>query len=446
MGSIRMGTWLGVVVGMLAVATAHALPIPLAKPSARASSASYFQVVGNGVYPPASSGCYASASQWPSIPFTNGGLIPAAPSVIGVFWPGAQAPDPSVHALFGDFVTDLFNGPYWNATMPQYMGPAHGTFQTNVDIHTLLTLAPGTTVHSRTIAGELLAPQAAGVLPRADSLYNTIYVIHFPPGTNIVDETYEYVDFAGRTVTHINMGASCVQYCAYHDAYINVNPSLTLFSYVVMPDFSQNAGCAAGCGSGTPFEVYTEVLSHELLETVTDPFGTGWLNNCAAGEEEIADVCSPYRFSVPRRTSTPGTPVCPNRWAMSAVFSNAAWNAGGGNGCAVTDATVQTCVAGVVPEPGLTATLELSAPSPNPAVDGTHLRYSLPFASFVRLSVLDVAGRQVAVLARHVEGPGAHSVTWDGRDPGGRRARAGLYFVRLESAGQTLSQKIVLDR
>ena len=121
-------------------------------------------------------------------------------------------------------------------------------------------------------------------------------------------------------------------------------------------------------------------------------------------------------------------------------------NAGGGNGCAVTDATVQTCVAGVVPEPGLTATLELSAPSPNPAVDGTHLRYSLPFASFVRLSVLDVAGRQVAVLARHVEGPGAHSVTWDGRDPGGRRARAGLYFVRLESAGQTLSQKIVLDR
>jgi hypothetical protein len=100
----------------------------------------------------------------------------------------------------------------------------------------------------------------------------------------------------------------------------------------------------------------------------------------------------------------------------------------------------------VVPDPGLTATLELSAPSPNPAVDGTRLRYSLPFASLVRLDVLDVAGRRVAVLARQVEGPGAHSASWDGRDASGSRVSAGLYFVRLEAAGQVLSQRIALDR
>jgi hypothetical protein len=364
--------------------------------------------------------------------------------VVGVYWPGTQAPDYSVHTLFPDFVTDLFNGPYWSTVMPQYVGSAHGVYRSSVDITTLLTLAPSTTVHVPYIAAELRAQQKAGVLPAPDSLWNTIYVVHFPPGITITDGTYSYNDYFGNPQTHASIGTSCIQFCSYHDAY--VNPSdLPGFTFIVLPDISQNAGCLAGCGSGTPFDRYTEVLSHELLESVTDPYATGWEDNCAAGQEEIADVCEAYLFHVPRRTSTPGTSLCPNRWALNSVFSNAAWNPSNGNGCFVTDATQQDCVAGVVPEPGLTATLELSAPSPNPTVEGTQLRYSLPFASFVRLSVTDVAGRQVAVLARQLEGPGAHSATWDGRDAGGSRVSAGLYFVRLESAGRTLSQKIVLD-
>jgi hypothetical protein len=441
----RIATRFAVLLGMLVAAAAQASPVPLVKSSAGGTSTSSFQVVGNGVYPASGSRCFGATSQWPSIPFTNGGQVLTAPSVVGVFWPGAQSPDPYVHALFGDFVTDLFNGPYWTAAMTQYMGSAHGTFQSSVDLPTLLTLQPSNTVRVRTIVGELLAQQAAGVLPQPDAQFNTIYVLHFPPGVTLIDSTYEYVDFAGRLVTHIDIGTSCVQYCAYHDQYINTNP-LQLFAFVVMPDLSQNAACLTGCGSGTAIDVYTKVLSHELFESVSDPFGTGWLNTCSLGEEEIADVCPSYVFRVPRRTATPGTPQCPNRWAMSSVFSNAAWNLGNGNGCLVADATQLDCVLGVVPEPGLTATLELSAPSPNPAVQGTQVRYSLPFASFVRLSVTDVTGRRVAVLDRRIEGPGTHSAAWDGRDAGGSRVSAGVYFVTLESAGQMQSRKIVLNR
>ena len=262
--------------------------------------------------------------------------------------------------------------------MPQYMGSAHGTYQSSVDITTLLTIAPRTTVTASTVGPELAAQQRAGVLPAPDPLGNTIYAVHFPPGITITDPL---------------IGNSCVQWCAYHDFYIN-QAEHRYFTFTVTPDLSQDPTCMGACGIGTPLEVYTENLSHELLETVTDPWGgSGWENTCSAQAAEIADVCTPYKFYVPRRTASTGTPACPNRWAMSTVFSNAAWNPNGSYGCVVADATQQNCVLGVVPDRRLAATLELSAPQPIPAVDGTRLRYSLPLASFVRLDVADVTGR-----------------------------------------------------
>lgn len=437
----RIDVLSAVVIGMLAVASAYARPIPLVKASALNSSTVVPQIVGNGIYPATTSHCYPDPRSWNLIPFNAGlGQFLTAPTVVGVYWPGTQSPDYQVHTLFPDFVTDLFNGPYWSAVMPQYVGSAHGVYQKSVDITTLLTLAPSTTVHARYIGAELVAQQKAGVLPAPDSQGNTVYVVHFPPGITITDDNYTV-----GSVTHSSIGTSCVNFCAYHDFFFDLNEP-RYFPFVVMPDISQNAGCLAGCGTGTAFDRYTEVLSHELLETASDPYGTGWTNDTVCASEEIADVCEANLFHVPRRTSTVGTPLCPNRWAMNSVFSNAAWTPGTANGCVVTDATTLNCTAGVVPDPGLTATLELSAPSPNPAVGSTRLSYSLPFASLVRLDVLDVAGRQVVVLARKVEGPGAHSAAWDGRDGSGSRVSAGLYFVRLEAAGRTLSQRVALDR
>lgn len=307
----RMKTWWAVAIGVLAVTSVQARPIPLVKASAVTGATSLPQLVGNGVYQATTSVVFASPSQWPLIPFTNGSQPMTAPIVVHVFWPGASTPDPQMHALCGDFVTDLFDGPYWNATMPQYMGSAHGAYQSRVDLPSLLTLAPSATVHSRYIGAELLAQQQAGVLPVADTLLNTVYVVHFPPGITITDETYQYVDYAGRLTTHVSIGTSCLQYCAYHDEYISY-PPLRAFAFVVMPDFSQNSSCSGSCGYGSPFDVYTEVLSHELFETVTDPYGTGWFDSPPAGEQEIADVCEQWKFYVPRRTSTPGTPRCPS--------------------------------------------------------------------------------------------------------------------------------------
>ena len=76
-------------------------------------------------------------------------------------------------------------------------------------------------------------------------------------------------------------------------------------------------------------------------------------------------------------------------------------------------------------------TLELSAPWPNPANHAVALGFTLPRTATVSLSILDLAGREVARPAAGTLTAGRHSVRWDGRTADGAELPAGLYFVRL---------------
>jgi hypothetical protein len=72
----------------------------------------------------------------------------------------------------------------------------------------------------------------------------------------------------------------------------------------------------------------------------------------------------------------------------------------------------------------------LSGAWPNPTHGALTTAISLPKASNVRVSVLDLQGREVAVLADGGFPAGRHELRWDGRTGGGKAA-AGLYFIRL---------------
>ena len=81
--------------------------------------------------------------------------------------------------------------------------------------------------------------------------------------------------------------------------------------------------------------------------------------------------------------------------------------------------------------------------APNPTRGPGRFGVTLPSAGRIRLTVMDVAGREVAVLADGPEPAGRREVSWDGR-VGRGRADAGLYFVRLESAGQVQTRKFAV--
>jgi hypothetical protein len=75
----------------------------------------------------------------------------------------------------------------------------------------------------------------------------------------------------------------------------------------------------------------------------------------------------------------------------------------------------------------------LSRIAPNPSVQGpVRVEFALPREAKIRVSVVDVRGREVAELANARYTTGVHSVTWNRESKTGRIA-AGLYFVRYST-------------
>jgi len=83
---------------------------------------------------------------------------------------------------------------------------------------------------------------------------------------------------------------------------------------------------------------------------------------------------------------------------------------------------------------------------PNPFAEITRVSFDLPSQGIVTATIFDVQGRRVTLLARRVFEPGRHWLEWNGRDEAGRRAPAGVYFYRVESASGAGVRKIVLLR
>ncbi len=83
--------------------------------------------------------------------------------------------------------------------------------------------------------------------------------------------------------------------------------------------------------------------------------------------------------------------------------------------------------------------------SPNPSRGMTRIDYELPREASVRVSVMDVAGREVAVLASGSKGAGRYQAVWSGETDRGR-APAGLYFIRYQAPGIQLTRRLVLAR
>jgi hypothetical protein len=90
--------------------------------------------------------------------------------------------------------------------------------------------------------------------------------------------------------------------------------------------------------------------------------------------------------------------------------------------------------------------LTLQSNMPNPFNGETTLRVGLPAKSDVTIEVYDVAGRRVAVRSHPAMGAGWREVAFDGRDDAGRQLASGVYFSRVTAAGETRTQKIVIQR
>ena len=81
---------------------------------------------------------------------------------------------------------------------------------------------------------------------------------------------------------------------------------------------------------------------------------------------------------------------------------------------------------------------------PNPIASQARIEYTLPAPADVVVGVYDLSGRLVAALEKGARAAGAHQVLWAGTSDEGGDVAAGVYFVRVETGGETLVGKAVL--
>ncbi|MDO9578113.1 MAG: CotH kinase family protein [Candidatus Cloacimonadales bacterium] len=88
--------------------------------------------------------------------------------------------------------------------------------------------------------------------------------------------------------------------------------------------------------------------------------------------------------------------------------------------------------------------LQLLQNFPNPFNPSTKISFSLSNESKVNLSIYNIKGQLVKILANEFFDKGIYTVTWDGEDNTGKAVASGLYFYKLISDDNTKSRKMLL--
>ena len=86
----------------------------------------------------------------------------------------------------------------------------------------------------------------------------------------------------------------------------------------------------------------------------------------------------------------------------------------------------------------------LLEPVPNPFNPSVTISFNLDQTREIRMTVHDLAGRRVAVLAEGSFPAGTSEVIWHGLDHGGNQIASGVYFVKMMAGGQAEIKKLVL--
>lgn len=81
---------------------------------------------------------------------------------------------------------------------------------------------------------------------------------------------------------------------------------------------------------------------------------------------------------------------------------------------------------------------------PNPFNPFTTFKFEVPKESFVRITILDVLGKEINILFNDYLSGGIYQATWDGKDLNDANVSSGLYFYRMETKDHSITRKMML--
>jgi len=97
-------------------------------------------------------------------------------------------------------------------------------------------------------------------------------------------------------------------------------------------------------------------------------------------------------------------------------------------------------------EATLTETYALFANHPNPFANMTQIRWQIPVASRVMISIYDATGRVVKTLVNGEHNAGIYSSGWNRTDERGQKVAAGIYFYEMKTENFTQRRKMILTQ
>ena len=83
---------------------------------------------------------------------------------------------------------------------------------------------------------------------------------------------------------------------------------------------------------------------------------------------------------------------------------------------------------------------------PNPFNPTTKIRYGLPEAASVRVTVYNVLGQLVSILIDSDQAPGYYEINWDAKTDAGMSIPSGLYFYRVETKNFSATRSMVFQK
>ena len=81
--------------------------------------------------------------------------------------------------------------------------------------------------------------------------------------------------------------------------------------------------------------------------------------------------------------------------------------------------------------------------SPNPFYTTATIHYNVNKTGRIKLDVYNIKGQHIKSLLQETKSSGSYQIIWDGKDKAGNQVAPGIYFMRLEADGKTLTKKML---
>lgn len=94
--------------------------------------------------------------------------------------------------------------------------------------------------------------------------------------------------------------------------------------------------------------------------------------------------------------------------------------------------------------PPLPLTTRLYQNYPNPFNPETSIKYDLKEDGQVLIDIYNLKGQKVRSLVNNVKNAGSYTESWNGTDNNGKQVSSGVYFFRMHTHNQTLTNKMLL--